>query len=130
MDEIIKHIIEKVGDSAVQQAVLGALTGLALAGKKVLSLREKRQLEEAAEKMVQVATLDDLDQLEPVYREMERIRSSGPKKGVAYKKAAPKKAAALKKRWAPKKAADVVRKRAAPKKVAIKRAAKKAAAKR
>ena len=118
MDDIIKHIIETGGDTALKSAIGSALTGVAIGLRKVLSRKDKKAIDKAAEKMVQVATLEDIERYDP---KVESIRVTTAihtgKYRAAPKKAAPKRANPAKKvvkKAAPKKA--VVHKKAAPKK--------------
>jgi len=118
MDDIIKHIIETGGDTALKSAIGSALTGMAIGLRKVLSRKDKKAIDKVAEKMVQVATLEDIERYDP---KVETIRVTTAihtgKHRAAPKKAAPKRANPAKKvvkKVASKKA--VVQKKAAPKK--------------
>ena len=91
---------------------------MAIGLRKVLSRKDKKAIDKAAEKMVQVATLEDIERYDP---KVETIRVTTAihtgKYRTAPKKAAPKRANPAKKvvkKVAPKKA--VVHKKAAPKK--------------
>ncbi len=60
MDDIIKHLIDTAGDTGVKAALGGLLTALAVGYKKVLSLKDKKAIEKAAEKMIRAATADEV----------------------------------------------------------------------
>lgn len=93
MDDIIKHLLETVGDTTMKPAIGGALNGLA-AGYRKLSRKDKKAIENVAEKMVQVATLADIERYDQKFQTMLRtttIVSRSPQKFGGLKKPAAKK---------------------------------------
>jgi hypothetical protein len=120
MDPILTTILSTVGGAALKKAIEEAMTRLLKSKKPTVTEKEKQAIAQAAEKMVQVATMDEVKAHSPTWRAIEAKFPPHPPRGPARKSAA-KKAHAIK----------AATKKSGAKKAAMKRtAAKKGAAKR
>lgn len=116
MDPILTTILSAIGNTALKKTVEEAITKLFKGKKPNVTQREKQAIADAAQKMVQAATMDDVKAYSPTY--LSITSKIAPRAGGATKKSAAKKAPAKK----------VAAKRAPAKKVAAKKATAKSAA--
>lgn len=91
MDEIVKHLLDTAGTTAIQKAIGEVLTAMAPGSKKVLSRKDKQAIQKTAERMIQAATIEDVHRYNPLVRKLEAFSGSS-----VHRKAAPAKRAAKK----------------------------------
>ena len=91
MDEIVKHLLDTAGTTAIQKAIGEVLTAMAVGCKKVLSRKDKQAIQKTAERMIQAATIEDVHRYNPLVRRLDALSgSSAPRKGAPAKRAAKK----------------------------------------
>jgi hypothetical protein len=93
MDPILQQLLQESGKTVLAAALAGCMAKLLRSKKKKqLTPKEEAQVQKAAEKMIHLATMEDVRRYSPTYQAVSRVM----KRGLARKKAAPKRAAAKK----------------------------------
>jgi hypothetical protein len=94
MDPILQQLLQESGKTVLAAALAACMAKLLRSKKKKKQLtpKEEAQVQKAAERMIHLATMEDVRRYSPTYQAVSRVM----KRGLARKKAAPKRAAAKK----------------------------------